>query len=96
MGQAHKTIDLDATRSYFSKYSDRTAACLKVLSRISGTDTIPEGSRSSVISGDGFQYQTASTTSTAQTTSDNVAAASSSSAANAAGSWTFKLRDGKT
>jgi hypothetical protein len=62
-------------------------------SKLSGNGKSPEGSRVSTQTGDGIQYQTASTTNGAQTTLSQADAGLLPT--NIAGNWSFRLRDSK-
>jgi hypothetical protein len=62
-------------------------------SKLSGNGTSPGASRVSTQSGEGIQYQTASTTNAAQTTSSQADAGLQASSV--AGNWSFRLRDSK-
>ena len=62
-------------------------------SKLSGNGTGPNASRVSTQTGEGIQYQTASTTNAAQTPSSQ--AVSGLQATSIAGNWSFRLRDSK-
>jgi hypothetical protein len=62
-------------------------------SKLSGNGKSPEASKVSTQTGEGIQYQTASTTNAAQTTSSQ--ADGGLQASSVAGNWSFRLRDSK-
>jgi hypothetical protein len=62
-------------------------------SKLSGNGNSPEASRVSAQTGEGIQYQTASTTNAAQTPSSQADAGLQASSV--AGNWSFRLRDSK-
>ena len=62
-------------------------------SKLSGNGKSPEASKVSTQTGEGIQYQTASTTNAAQTPSSQAVAGSQ--ATSVAGNWSFRLRDSK-
>jgi len=62
-------------------------------SKLSGNGKSPEASKVSTQTGEGIQYQTASTTNAAQTPSSQAVAGSQ--AISVAGNWSFRLRDSK-
>jgi hypothetical protein len=62
-------------------------------SKLSGNSKSPEASKVSTQTGEGIQYQTASTTNAAQTPSSQAVAGSQ--AISIAGNWSFRLRDSK-
>jgi hypothetical protein len=62
-------------------------------SKLSGNSKSPEASKVSTQTGEGIQYQTASTTNAAQTTSSQADAGLQ--ATSVAGNWSFRLRDSK-
>jgi hypothetical protein len=62
-------------------------------SKLSGNRTSPDASKVSTQTGEGIQYQTASTTNAAQTPSSQAVAGSQ--ATSVAGNWSFRLRDSK-
>jgi hypothetical protein len=62
-------------------------------SKLSGNGKSPEASKVSTQTGEGIQYQTASTTNAAQTTSSQADAGLQASSV--AGNWSFRLRDSK-
>lgn len=87
-GGAHETPQ--ESRKIWSKESGIN---FTMPSKPSGNGTIPKESRSSVKSGEGIQYQTASDTGG---TGPSEGRESASSSTGMAGSWTFELRDSKT
>ena len=62
-------------------------------SKLSGNGKSPEASKVSTQTGEGIQYQTASTTNAAQIPSSQAVAGSQ--ATSVAGNWSFRLRDSK-
>ena len=62
-------------------------------SKLSGNGKSPDASKVSTQSGEGIQYQTASTTNAAQIPSSQAVAGSQ--ATSVAGNWSFRLRDSK-